>query len=86
MKAETTPCPLLDFTWAVILPYQTYTVLASSVPEELDPSSDKVRMTASLVGACSGVPLDTQSDFDESPRYLVFAVMPSRSVNLCWRF
>lgn len=76
MKAETTPAPRLDFIRAPTLPYHTYSVLASRVPYELAPSWDKVNRTELSYGL--GVPLETQSDFEESPKNSVFAVMPSR--------
>lgn len=76
MKAETTPTPRLDFICAEIFPYQRYDVLASSVPDELCPSSERVRSTWSL--KTFGVPLDTQFEREASPRYSWFDVMPSK--------
>lgn len=59
-----------------------YCVLDKSVPDALAPSSAKVKMTALLSGVSKGVPCETQLAFDASPRYFVFAVIPSNEVNL----
>lgn len=74
MNADTTPAPRLDFICAEILPYHKYEVVASSVPEELSPSWERVKSTWS--SKTFGVPLDTQLDFDASPRYSLFDMIP----------
>ena len=70
IKAVTTPAPLLVLRVALILPYQTYVVLASKVPEALSPSSERVNSVEFLSVFSSASPLDTQSAFDGSPRYV----------------
>ena len=80
MNADTTPAPREVFMVALMFPYQTYLVLAMTVPTVLGAMVNS-RVPSSVF---IGVPSATQSYLVASPRYLVLSATLVRSLKVCF--